>query len=115
MNDTEHFRNKLMALKEQVCERLNHINKDVRHEVPADWQEQATARENDEVLDSLSHSTVQQLIRINTALQRIEVNEYFCCNICGEDIPVARLELIPFTTHCVNCAEQSEQNKLEIN
>ena len=110
MDQIEHFKNKLLALKEQVFGRITNINQDVRNEMPADWQEQATARENDEVLDSLSHSTVQQLISINTALQRIEVNEYFICSSCGEDIPVARLELIPFTNLCVNCAEQSEHN-----
>ncbi|MDH5601483.1 MAG: TraR/DksA C4-type zinc finger protein [Gammaproteobacteria bacterium] len=34
----------------------------------------------------------------------MESGEYFTCKFCGKDIPPERLELLPFTTTCVNCA-----------
>ena len=108
MNNSEYFRSKLTTLKAQLCDRISSINQDVRQKVAADWQEQATERENDEVLDSLSRSSVNKLLLINIALQRIDVDEYFSCSICGNEIPTKRLELLPFTTHCVSCAEKSQ-------
>lgn len=109
MPDLQYFKSKLEALQKTVSERINVIDKDIRHEgMSADWAEQATERENDEVLESLGNSSEQELMMIKRALKRIEEGDYFYCIECGEEIPAARLELLPFTTHCVNCAEKLE-------
>lgn len=109
MQDLEHFKNKLTALKDEVARRISAIDKDIRHEgMSSDWGEQATERENDEVLESLGNASTEELVMIKAALQRIDSGEYFSCSICGEDIPPARLELLPFSTHCVSCAEKLE-------
>ncbi len=109
MHNAEPFKQKLEALKKEITHRISAIDKDIRHEgMSADWAEQASERENDEVLESLGHSSSQDLILINHALKRINSGEYFTCNICGEQIPAARLELLPFTTTCVNCAHNLE-------
>lgn len=106
MLDTQTFKDRLTALKTEVTLRLNRIDKDIRHEdMSADWSEQATERENDEVLESLGINADQTLLMINNALQRIEAGEYFNCSECGESIPAARLELLPFSSLCVDCAE----------
>ncbi len=98
-----------MALKEEVSHRISAIDKDIRHEgLSADWSEQATERENDEVLESLGNNAEQVLLMINYALQRIENDEYFSCSECGEPIPPARLELLPYSSLCVDCAEELE-------
>ncbi len=109
MQDTQHFKLKLEKLKEKATHRIHKIDQDIRHEgMSSDWAEIATERENDEVLESLGNASEQELLKINHALKRIEEGEYFSCSICGEDIPPARLELLPFTTTCVNCAEKLE-------
>ena len=38
------------------------------------------------------------------ALGRLDENEYGYCLRCGEDIPVARLDVDPAVTLCVGCA-----------
>ncbi|MDH5369077.1 MAG: TraR/DksA C4-type zinc finger protein [Gammaproteobacteria bacterium] len=107
MNNPEHFKQKLLALKDELTRRVNAINKDIKHEeLSSNWTEQATERENDEVLESLGNASEQELILIDSALKRIDSGDYFSCSICGEDIPTARLELLPFTTRCVNCAQK---------
>ncbi len=109
MPDLKPFIQKLEKLKKEVSHRLSAIDKDIRHEgMSADWAEQASERENDEVLESLGHSSASDLIQINNALKRINSGEYFTCSNCGEAIPAARLELLPFATSCVNCAEKLE-------
>jgi RNA polymerase-binding protein DksA len=107
--DTEHYRKLLLDLKREVSGRIDTIDRDIRHEgMTADWSEQASERENDEVLESLGNSSEQELAMIKYALLRIEEGSYFQCAECGEDIPLARLDLLPYTAHCVDCAEKIE-------
>jgi RNA polymerase-binding protein DksA len=107
--DQDHFKQILLDMKEEVSGRINSIDRDIRHEgMSADWAEQASERENDEVLESLGNSSEQELEMIKFALLRIEDGSYFHCDKCGEEIPPARLELLPFTAYCVNCAEKIE-------
>ena len=109
MQDQAYFKNQLMALKHGLVHRISTIDKDIRHEgMSADWSEQATERENDEVLESLGNTATQELAMINMALKRIDAGEYFNCSNCGEEIPPARLELLPFSALCVNCADKLE-------
>jgi len=109
MQEQEKLKQKLIAMKRDVTQRINAIDRDIRHEgMSADWAEQATERENDEVLESLGNSAEQELILINSALKRIDAGDYFQCSLCGEDIPLERLELLPFSPHCVSCADKLE-------
>ena len=104
--DQQQAKQILLELKREVSGRINAIDRDIRHEgMSADWAEQASERENDEVLESLGNSSEEELVMIKFALQRIEDGSYFQCERCGVDIPNARLELLPFTSHCVNCAD----------
>jgi len=103
------YKKRLLDMKQEINDRISAIDRDIRHEgMSADWAEQASERENDEVLESLGNSSEQELLMINYALKRIEDGSYFHCDECGEAIPPARLELLPFTAHCVNCAEKIE-------
>ena len=108
MSNLETFRNKLLSLKDEISHRLNAIDKDVSHKVSADWAEQATERENDEVLDSLGNISEKEITMINQALKRIDSGDYFICSTCGADIPVSRLEFIPYSTLCIDCAQKLE-------
>ena len=106
--DTSRYKKILLEMKQDVSGRLSAIDRDIRHEgMSADWAEQASERENDEVLESLGISSEQELAMIKFALQRIDSGDYFHCVECGDDIPVARLDLLPFTSYCVNCAEKT--------
>lgn len=107
MKDSEHFKQKLLALKAEMTKRVNAIDKEIKHEdMSSNWTEQATERENDEVLESLGNSSEEELIQINDALKRIDSGDYFSCSDCGEEIPSPRLELLPFSTRCVSCADK---------
>ena len=57
-----------------------------------------------EVLEALGLSDQAELRRIDAALARIEDGSYGVCVNCGEDIAPARLEAVPDTPLCVNCA-----------
>jgi len=107
MQDLQYFKQKLFNLKDEITIRINAIDKDIRHEdLSADWTEQASERENDEILESLGNASEKELEMINNALNRIDLGIYFSCQSCGEKIPTARLDSLPFTSYCVSCAEE---------
>lgn len=109
MTDESRFRQVLLDMKNERTRRIRSIDKNIRHEgMSADWSEQASERENDEVLESLGSNSEKELQMIKYALKRIEDGSYFQCDRCGAEIPEARLELLPFTPHCVDCAEKIE-------
>lgn len=52
---------------------------------------------------------------IDSALQRWEEGKYGVCEHCGKEIPLERLEALPYTTVCTECSrleEKEEQHSL---
>ncbi len=110
ITEIESFRQKLVSRKNDLSQKIHKIDRDIRHEgMTADWSEQATERENDEVLESLGIDAEQELDMIKLALTRIDLGEYFDCRSCGAPIPRARLELVPYSSLCVKCANLLDQ------
>ena len=54
---------------------------------------------------TLDENTKHLLNQVEHALVLIKKKKYGNCENCGEPIPVARLEAIPYSTICKNCAE----------
>lgn len=76
----------------------------------ADWAEQAVELENEEVLAELDVSQRHTLEAIEAALARIEAGTYGECIDCGTTIAPRRLEALPFSTLCITCAREREQD-----
>jgi RNA polymerase-binding transcription factor DksA len=57
-----------------------------------------------EMRTSLIDCAEQELFQIDRALARANQGEYGICSNCGESIPLVRLEAVPFTVYCVDCA-----------
>lgn len=103
--DLDYFKQQLLERKAELTKRVDAIDRDIKHEdMTTNWTEQATERENDEVLESLGVASEDELSKINTALKRMDAGKYFTCSVCGKQIPPERLELLPFSNTCVNCA-----------
>ena len=47
----------------------------------------------------------EEILRINSALYRMEIGEYGDCVICGDNIELKRIEIDPATPTCVSCAK----------
>jgi RNA polymerase-binding protein DksA len=109
----ETIRKQLLARRHELNQRVHHIARRVSradNPLPSDFSEQATERENDEVLEALGAAGRQELIQINRALDRIDAGEYGFCADCGAEIPERRLAALPFTTLCVRCAERRDRS-----
>jgi DnaK suppressor protein len=44
-----------------------------------------------------------RLREIDAALDRLEAGDYGICANCGDEIPLARLKIVPFADYCVDC------------
>lgn len=61
------------------------------------------------MLDSLGAQDAQRLKLIDNALERIRTGKYGVCLGCGKEIPIARLEALPYAFMCVACASAAER------
>ena len=112
MKDYEEARTHLIAMLEELNLRLDRITKNVRHsDVPLekDFAEQASQNENNEVMDYLGNSARTEIEMINQALARIDNGQYGICQVCGEPISKERLEAVPYSNMCINCASKAER------
>jgi DnaK suppressor protein len=50
----------------------------------------------------------KRLAFIESALARFERDEFGACEACGEEIPLKRLQAVPWATYCVSCPERIE-------
>jgi DnaK suppressor protein len=95
------------ALQSKLAEmekRLSAVTRDITKTLPSDFAEQATERENDDVLEEIAKETKLSIANLKSALQRIDDDNYGRCGKCGEDIAPARLDALPESTMCVSCA-----------
>ena len=53
---------------------------------------------------TLDENTKHLLNQIDHALALIKKKKYGICESCGNPIPVARLEALPYSTNCKDCA-----------
>jgi RNA polymerase-binding transcription factor DksA len=85
--------------------RLDAIDSELQSHDEKDWEELATAREGDEVLETMGVESQAEMRAIKAALQRIEAGTYGTCMRCGKAIGDARLDVLPFTPFCKECAK----------
>lgn len=84
--------------------RLRELDAELDSHQSKDWEELATEREGDEVLERLGQSGQAEIAQIKAALGRLEAGEYGICTRCGAEISQDRLDLLPFTPFCRDCA-----------
>ena len=54
---------------------------------------------------SLAANAKDLLAQVGEAMERIEADVYGDCDQCGKPIPMARLEALPYTKFCIDCAK----------
>ncbi len=102
--DTEARKATLEARLAELDERLHEIRDELVSHNSADWEELATEREEDEVLEGQGLQGQAEMAAIRAALKRIEEGEYGFCVKCGSEISAERLDLLPHTPFCKACA-----------
>ena len=53
---------------------------------------------------SIEQNTLDLLGKVDRALERVSDGTYGICESCSKSIPLARLDVLPYVTICVECA-----------
>lgn len=88
----------------QLKVRIAEIEAELESHQSKDWDDLAAEREGDEVLEEMGLSAQHEMRMIEAAMARIEAGEYGICVTCGAEIAEERLDLLPATPFCRDCA-----------
>ena len=94
----------LLARQTELTQHMDQIEHDLDAPRPKDWEDNASERQGDEVLEALGTKDQAELRQIEAALARLAAGTYGICTKCGGDISAARLDLLPATPFCKSCA-----------
>ncbi len=110
----ESLRAKLLEEKAKILERYRkkedtqaRIGEEVKE--PGDLEDISQMTYTQELLDNLSTREIFLLREIDYALQKMDAGTYGICEYCGEEIPIERLQAIPWTRYHAHCAEKVEE------
>ncbi len=98
-------------LKEAKEEIANFVRGDERQLVETalddgDWS--VVDLSEDIILQKLSQHKIT-LNKIDESLRKLNQGTYGLCEDCGSEISEARLNILPFAIHCVECKEKREK------
>lgn len=104
MTDIAARKAQLQARRDELANRMAQVDRELDSHTEKDWEEAATQHEDDEVLETLGLSAQSEIARIDAALGRVASGDYGICAKCGADIAPERLDLVPYTPFCRDCA-----------
>lgn len=104
MLDVNHFATVLQERRAYLNSKLHIYENSLDREPPKDFEDRATERENDEVIEGLGNSGLVEIRQIDAALCRIQNGTYGTCVKCGAKISPERLVAVPTAALCRNCA-----------
>jgi RNA polymerase-binding protein DksA len=115
--DRERYRKRLVELRERIEQDFKDVRDGILEEAgnPSDISHvrthladsDAETLETDIAMGQNQHELLQQ---IEDALERMAEGTYGTCEECGEAIPKARLEAIPYATYCLPCRQAIEDD-----
>ena len=97
------------ALRKALAGDLSSL-KELRQQTSGDVMDAAMDTAQDEISSQLAEVESRELTNIETALERMRSGEYGHCDGCGEGIPLARLQALPYATMCIGCQREAEKN-----
>ena len=109
----EKGKQKLIEIRDRLMGEVNHLIETVPQKASGggDLSHVPThnADRDSEGLDSdleVIHNEENLLADVREALNRIDQGTYGNCQECGDEISDDRLEAIPYTPYCINCAQK---------
>ncbi len=117
-NDQGGHQSRLIRLRKRLTQELGHTEDALREDVlaPGEISSVGThqADHDSEGLDekiAIAQNEEQMLKDVEAALERIEAGTYGVCQECGRAIAQERLQAIPYTPWCIDCARENRQER----
>jgi RNA polymerase-binding protein DksA len=103
----EAIRERLLARRRELLRRYRDELERVEEELStrqAEDVERASEQWDAEVLSALGDTDVRAIVAVVEALRRLDHGTYGLCVRCEEPIAAARLDALPETPLCIDCA-----------
>jgi DnaK suppressor protein len=112
------FKERLMSLRAEITRTLEGTTKEVKKPDEATGYSQHQADQGTDDFDrtiSLQVTTKEYgiLRQIERALEKIDEGTYGICDVTEEEIPLPRLEAVPYATMTVKAQEKVEKGLIE--
>lgn len=112
--DIVRFKKRLLDLRDQMTKTFQGTAAEVKTPDESTGYSQHQADQGTDDFDrtinmELSEREYVILRQIDRALEKIEEDSYGVCDVSGEDIPIPRLEAVPYATMTVKSQEKLEK------
>lgn len=101
------YRKVLEQLREELLTRTDRTFRHLHEKserVSANFSDQSQELSNEDVVRHLDADGRKALRLVEKALERVDDDTFGVCTVCGSDIQPRRLNAIPYTPYCVQCA-----------
>jgi RNA polymerase-binding transcription factor DksA len=107
----KNMRQRLASLEREILRSLEEQEQEYEELTLGDRTEEtdeAAIRNDERALSALLYHEERRLLRVRSALGRIETGHYGICAACGSSIDDDRLTAQPDTVFCYHCARKRE-------
>ena len=96
------------ALRKALAGDLS-LLKELREQSSGDVVDVALDSVQDEISSQLAEVESRELANIEAALEKMREGTYGRCEGCDENIPLVRLQALPYANHCIQCQTELEK------
>src|SRR6478735_3399856 len=112
--DVAKFKKRLEEMRMQLTHSLKGSTAEVKTPDEATGYSQHQADQGTDDFDrtislEVTSKEYEMLRQIDRALEKIDENTYGICDVTNQEIPIARLEAVPYATMTVKAQEQLEK------
>lgn len=100
--------NRAKSLRRVLAGELEDLRNAKLRDSSGDTADAAFDSGNEEIASQLAELEARELNQIDRALERMKQGTYGLCEFCQTKIPVARLNVLPYSTTCINCQRDME-------
>lgn len=109
----EQIRQMLLKMRAEIMDQLTKKKSSLEEEKTVEIEDLDAIAEdrNREYEYLLTTMDTKKLKQIDEALAKIGNKTYGICEECGEEIPIARLKILPFAKLCIDCVSNVEKEE----
>jgi DnaK suppressor protein len=117
-SDIERFKKRLLEMRAQYTTMVRHVSEEVKSTDESTGYSQHQADEGTDDFDrsvslQVTDAEFKIIRQIDRALEKIDENTYGICDITNEEIPMPRLEALPYATMTVKAQDMLEKGLLQ--
>lgn len=96
------------ALQKALADQMDQLGQAVAKKSNEDAGDAANGSDQQDISSRLAEVQSRELARIREAIKRARDGKLGVCDACGNNIPMARLNALPYATLCIGCQRDKE-------